>query len=246
VSVAGSSLAKVLFLFAVEACRGLLKRDLRRNLFMMFSFWAGKYGLTPSNVHETDPASKKNTELQFVSLQAMSALLCCGPYFDSTDLFEDSMLYHWLSALLDSNEEKVCDERVSTGDSIHLFVLQVCNLAQETVILFLESNPDVGALLDWVVDKCYTGSYAVADGCFLALATIFSAREYPCDHYTAIINVTLMNTGCPRPTVRDTALQLLQLLDKRFFGTVGPLAESDLGTGCCPPRTKDLLDYGCS
>lgn len=38
-----------------------------------------------------------------------------------------------------------------------------------------------------------------------------------------------MNTGCPRPTVRDTALQLLQLLDKRFFGAVGPLAEGDLG-----------------
>lgn len=38
-----------------------------------------------------------------------------------------------------------------------------------------------------------------------------------------------MNTGCPRPAVRDTALQLLQLLDKRFFGAVGPLAEGDLG-----------------
>lgn len=38
-----------------------------------------------------------------------------------------------------------------------------------------------------------------------------------------------MNTGCPRPVVRDTALQLLQLLDKRFFGAVGLLAEGDLG-----------------
>lgn len=60
------------------------------------------------------------------------------------------------------------------------------------------------------------------------LTTTFN-REYPCDHYTAVINVTLMNTGCPRPAVRDTALQLLQLLDKRFFGAVGPLAEGDLG-----------------
>lgn len=58
---------------------------------------------------------------------------------------------------------------------------------------------------------------------------LFSFREYPCDHYTAVINVTLMNTGCPRPIVRDTALQLLQILDKRFFGVVGPLAEGDLG-----------------
>jgi len=28
-----------------------------------------------------------------------------------------------------------------------------------------------------------------------------------------------MNTGCPRSSVRDTALQLLQVLDKRFFGS---------------------------
>lgn len=55
-------------------------------------------------------------------------------------------------------------------------------------------------------------------------------REYPCDHYTAVINVTLMNTGCPRTLVHETALQLLQVLDKRFFGTVGPLpAEGDAG-----------------
>lgn len=40
----------------------------------------------------------------------------------------------------------------------------------------LECNPDIGTLLDWVVDRCYTGAPQVADGCFLALATIFSAR----------------------------------------------------------------------
>jgi len=39
-----------------------------------------------------------------------------------------------------------------------------------------------------------------------------------------------MNTGCPRTLVHETALQLLQVLDKRFFGTVGPLpAEGDAG-----------------
>lgn len=37
-----------------------------------------------------------------------------------------------------------------------------------------------------------------------------------------------MNTGCPRPAVRDTALQLLQLLDKRFFGpTIVPATEEE-------------------
>lgn len=30
-------------------------------------------------------------------------------------------------------------------------------------------------------------------------------------------------TGCPRIDVHTTAVQLLQVLDKRFFGNVGPL-----------------------
>lgn len=53
---------------------------------------------------------------------------------------------------------------------------QIYALARETVVLLLECNPDIGPLLDWVVDRCYTGAPQVADGCFLALATIFSAR----------------------------------------------------------------------
>lgn len=48
-------------------------------------------------------------------------------------------------------------------------------------------------------------------------------REYPCDHYTSVINVTLLMTGCPRITIQSTAIQLLLLLDKRFFGTVRSL-----------------------
>lgn len=39
-----------------------------------------------------------------------------------------------------------------------------------------------------------------------------------------------MNTGCPRTHVHQTALQLLQVLDKRFFGAIGPLpTENDTG-----------------
>lgn len=52
---------------------------------------------------------------------------------------------------------------------------------------------------------------------------VFFSREYPCDHYTSVINVTLLMTGCPRIDVHTTAVQLLQVLDKRFFGNVGPL-----------------------
>ncbi|XP_057665202.1 protein furry isoform X1 [Diorhabda carinulata] len=208
--------------FTLDACRSLLKRDLRCSLFTLFGNWAGKYGFPIGKTNlEGDVNNKKHQELQLIALQAMSSLLCCGPCFDC--LTEESPYYLWIDGLLNSLDEKVY------------------SLAQETVILLLESNPDVSPLLDWVVDKCYTGTSKVADSCFIALATIFSAREYPCDHYTAIINVTLMNTGCPRQEVRDTALQLLQLLDKRFFGCIGPLVENDLAEGDKGRSTLDVI-----
>lgn len=66
-------------------------------------------------------------------------------------------------------------------------------------------------------------------------------REYPCDSYVAVINVTLMATGCPRPEVHEAALQLLQVLDKRFFGAVLPLATD----GEYPPNIYLATDLLC-
>lgn len=93
----------------------------------------------------------------------------------------------------------------------------------------------------------------------VSLVCVIVYREYPCDHYTAIINVTLMCTGCPRAPVHESALQLLQLLDKRFFGTVDPLpADDDSGkpisislegqaqhflTKLCSDRTYKVIIY---
>lgn len=37
----------------------------------------------------------------------MSALLCCGPIFDSKYLADDGVLYKWLDSLLSSKDEKV-------------------------------------------------------------------------------------------------------------------------------------------
>lgn len=64
----------------------------------------------------------------------------------------------------------------------------------------------------------------------LLIAPTFPYREYPCDHYTSVITVTMVISGCPRVDIQATALQLLQLLDKRFFGTVG-LLQSDKEKG---------------
>ena len=55
--------------------------------------------------------------------------------------------------------------------------LQIYKLAQETIVWLLEFNPDTQTLLEWVIDRCYTASPEVADGCFMALATVFSHRS---------------------------------------------------------------------
>lgn len=70
----------------------------------------------------------------------------------------------------------------------------------------------------------------ILNSTIFAAAVFLLCREYPCDHYTSVINVTLLMTGCPRVDVHTTAVQLLQVLDKRFFGNVGPLqSEADKG-----------------
>jgi len=43
-------------------------------------------------------------------------------------------------------------------------------------VLLLDFNSDNQGLLDWVIDRCYTGTNEVSDGCFNALAAVFQAR----------------------------------------------------------------------
>ncbi|XP_062543394.1 protein furry isoform X2 [Armigeres subalbatus] len=211
--------------FSLESCVTLLSRELKRNLVNLFTSWSGTHSIPFGSVvgggsggtshHAVSSStissiSADEEKLQYSALLATSALLCCGPCFDPNLLAEDGAIYNWLDMLMESKEDKIYD------------------LAKETVVLLLESNPDIGQLLEWVIDRCYTACPREADACFLTLAVIFSAREYPCDHYTSVINVTLLMTGCPRVEVHSTALQLLQILDKRFFGNVGPLqSEAD-------------------
>ncbi len=89
--------------------------------------------------------------------------------------------------------------------SLSSFLLQVYSLAQDTIVLLLEFNPDLSSLLDWVVDRCFTGSSQVADGCFLALATIFATRwvlRYHCANRKFAF-CTLCVSRCSNPTTCD-------------------------------------------
>lgn len=190
---------KLIKSFSLENHTHLLGHDLRRNLFYLFATWSGNLGVPFGGVEKRNSADETLTELEFSALQAMSSVLCCGPCMDPPGLNEESVIYHWLDSLLSSKDERLY------------------HLAQETVVLLLDFNQDAGMLLDWLVDRCYTGTPQLADGCFTALATVFSVREYPCDHYMSIICVTLLNAGCPRAHIQEMALQLLHILDHRFF-----------------------------
>lgn len=92
----------------METCHTLLKRDLRRNLFMLFASWSGPYGKPLASISSLHEEEKSCTELQLSALQAMSGLLCCGPCFNPQSLSEEgAILYQWLDLLLASKDEKV-------------------------------------------------------------------------------------------------------------------------------------------
>lgn len=110
--------------------------------------------------------------------QAMSALLCCGHIFYTPHLQDDGIIYKWLDLLLTSKDEKVSQaKKMLCKFNLFTFIsVQIYQLARDTVVLLLESNPDMGQLLEWVIDRCYTSTPREADACFLALASIFSAK----------------------------------------------------------------------
>lgn len=54
------------------------------------------------------------TRLTFFVLQAMSAVLCCGPVADNVGLSSDGYLYKWLDNILDSQDKKVRGEVFSS------------------------------------------------------------------------------------------------------------------------------------
>lgn len=88
----------------------------------------------------------------------MTSILCCGACFDPNYLYEDGIIYPWLDMLLTSAQDNVYE------------------LTKDTVVLLLECNPDIGQLLEWVIDRCYTAASREADACFMSLAAIFSTR----------------------------------------------------------------------
>jgi len=128
----------------------------------------------------------------------MCGLLQCGPIFDPNGLITVGYLYNWLQTVLNSPKEKVRLEHEiqllvhQSGGRYFLdmrnFVTetafarytclfrQIHQLGHDTLVHLLENNANIPSLLNWVIDKCYTGARLVVSGCFKALVSVFTRR----------------------------------------------------------------------
>ncbi|XP_049323212.1 protein furry homolog isoform X2 [Astyanax mexicanus] len=196
------------------------QQSLRHHLFILFSQWAGPFSIMFTPLDRYSDRNHQITRYQYCALKAMSTVLCCGPVFDNVGLSPDGYLYKWLDNIL------ACQD------------LRVHQLGCEVVVLLLELNPDQANLFNWAVDRCYTGSYQLASGCFKAIATVCGSRNYPCDTVT-LLNLILFKASDANREIYEISMQLMQILEiklcvysKRIleeksstllYGTHGPL-----------------------
>uniref|UniRef100_A0A672P3B9 FRY microtubule binding protein n=1 Tax=Sinocyclocheilus grahami TaxID=75366 RepID=A0A672P3B9_SINGR len=192
------------------------QQSLRHHLFILFSQWAGPFSVMFTPLDRYSDRNHQITRYQYCALKAMSAVLCCGPVFDNVGLSTDGYLYKWLDNIL------ACHD------------LRVHRLGCEVVILLLELNPDQVNLFNWAVDRCFTGSYQLASGCFKAIATV----NYPCDIVT-LLNLVLFKSSDTSRELYEISMQLMQVLESKLsvyskrivgqksgnilYGTHGPL-----------------------
>ncbi|XP_035239904.1 protein furry homolog isoform X3 [Anguilla anguilla] len=174
------------------------QQSLRHHLFILFSQWAGPFSIMFTPLDRYSDRNHQITRYQYCALKAMSAVLCCGPVFDNVGLSPDGYLYKWLDNIL------ACQD------------LRVHQLGCEVVILLLELNPDQVNLFNWAVDRCFTGSYQLASGCFKAIATVCGSRNYPCDIVT-LLNLVLFKASDTNREIYEISMQLMQILETKLF-----------------------------
>uniref|UniRef100_A0A4W5PN63 FRY microtubule binding protein n=1 Tax=Hucho hucho TaxID=62062 RepID=A0A4W5PN63_9TELE len=174
------------------------QQSLRHHLFILFSQWAGPFSVMFTPLDRYSDRNHQITRYQYCALKAMSAVLCCGPVFDNVGLSPDGYLYKWLDNIL------ACQD------------LRVHQLGCEVVILLLELNADQVNLFNWAVDRCFTGSYQLASGCFKAIATICGSRNYPCDIVT-LLNLVLFKASDSSREMYEISMQLMQILEAKLF-----------------------------
>ncbi|XP_057694873.1 protein furry homolog isoform X1 [Corythoichthys intestinalis] len=175
------------------------QQSLRHHLFILFSQWAGPFSVMFTPLDRYSDRNHQITRSQYCALKAMSAVLCCGPVFDNVGLSSGGYLYKWLDNILACKDQRVQ------------------RLGCEVVILLLELNVEQVNLFNWAVDRCYTGSYPLASGCFKAIAAACTGRNYPGDTVT-LLNLVLFKASDANKEIYDISMQLMQqILEVRLF-----------------------------
>ncbi|KAM9318138.1 protein furry homolog isoform 2-T2 [Pholidichthys leucotaenia] len=183
------------------------QQSLRHHLFILFSQWAGPFSIMFTPLDRYSDRNHQITRYQYCALKAMSAVLCCGPVFDNVGLSPDGYLYKWLDNILACQDQRVHQ------------------LGCEVVILLLELNADQVNLFNWAVDRCYTGSYQLASGCFKAIATVCaSSKNYSCDIVT-LLNLVLFKASDANREIYEISMQLMQILEAKLFAYSKTIAE---------------------
>ncbi|PKK71853.1 hypothetical protein RhiirC2_743771 [Rhizophagus irregularis] len=149
--------------------------------------------------------------LEFAALNAMASL-CKGPLvMNDKNLPKKSQ-----SPLLDANSVFAWIQSVfeNLQDKLH-------PIARKALEGLLISNSHVPQFLEIAIRHCYSGKPTLksTQGYFFAVAEIFfRENEYPCERACKIMALALFKIGDAELEVRQTALRLLKIIEKRFFG----------------------------
>ncbi|KHN72892.1 Protein furry -like protein-like [Toxocara canis] len=178
-----------------EKRHNLMASDKKQSLFFLFTSWCSRSIASSDRRRE----GEVGTYVEQRAVEAMCALLCCGPIFESTkSIGEDGYLYGWLETLLESTNP----------------VLE--KLVESTLSIMLDLNDETAQLLDWTVNVCYSKPAPVAAKCFRALVMLFSKREYPCE-FDSLFVLCQMLAADSDSCVSEPAVELLHLLRRQFL-----------------------------
>ncbi|VDK63731.1 unnamed protein product [Onchocerca ochengi] len=188
------TIAMIINSISPEKRRNLLGNSLKQNLFFLFTSWCSR-----SIASDKRYDGNVGTYVEQRAVEAMCALLCCGPIFEPIKAIgEDGYLYGWLEALLDSNNP----------------VLE--KLFESTLSTMLDLNDETSQLLEWTINVCYSKPAYVVAKSFRSLVMLFSRREYPCE-FDSLFVLCQMLAGDSDTRVSEPAVQLLHLLRRQFL-----------------------------
>ncbi len=98
-----------------------------------------------------------------------------------------------------------------------------------TLIRLLQLNAHNSNLLDWILNKFYSSTHDISDLCFLAICKVYIDNDVEF-YIGAILTIALLNIGCTRLNIHESAIKLLRIINQRHLQqqTSSTVAQCDL------------------